>query len=171
MKKLLLTSVLPLAALVSTSASATPDTDSLKLEGKIDYQCTLTLSGQNGSSVNLVIGQQSVGNFAVICNDPDGFEVSVTSANGSNLQDDGGNYSAPYKMKFTPNANQPSVSLFSGGWEALDVSDQVNGFVADFADADGAAYGMMFKIDDGFNNALPGGVALKDTVTFSIDGL
>lgn len=169
MKKLLLTSVLPLAALVSTSALATPDTDSLTLEGKIDYQCTLVLSGQNAGTVNLVIGQQSVGNFAVICNDPDGFEVSVTSANGSNLVS--GNYSAPYKMKFTPNANQPSVSLFSGGWQSLDVSDTVTGFVADFADTDGAAYGMMFKIDDGFNNALPGGVALKDTLTFSIDGL
>lgn len=169
MKKLLMTAVLPLAAVITTNASA--ETDKLMLSGSIDYQCTLNLDSQGAGTVNLVTGIQNLGTFTIACNDPDGFEVEVDSLYDGEMQDSGGNYAAPYKMEFSPNGTAPTTVLFSGGYMSLDASDSVVGFDADYAASGGSTYNIAFKIDPSFNSALPGGVAMSDEIVFSIDGL
>lgn len=149
-------------AFIATPASA----DTLALSGHVDYQCALTLSGQNAGSLNLRIGDQTLGSYTIKCNDPDGFTMNIASANGSKLVN--GQHSWAYKIRANANAGDPTEVAF--GQSNADVTKVVSGFVPGFADADGATYKLDLVHDSDPNQALPGGIDLTDTLTFTIDG-
>ena len=158
MKKIAAFGAIAAAATMATPASA----DVLNLSGEIDYQCDLTLGGQNSTSLNLNNTNQNVGNFTITCNDPDGFTVVVDSNNDGSL--DNGAFSVEYKWKIEAASGEPTQ--VQQGFQSPDNTFVVTGFEPGYAN--GALHSITAKPET--NTVLPGGLKLSDTVTFTIDG-
>ena len=161
MKKLLCAAAaLPLLAIATPAAA-----DSLSLAGQVDYQCDFTLEGQASSTLNMnVFNRQLIGGATVTCNDPDGFALTIDSANDSVLKN--GDFEVPYVFSLNPAGANSTAALFYQG--PADTTIEVNTFNPT------AARGATNEIGIDLNQVvgeMPGGLALTDTITFTIDGL
>lgn len=159
MKKLLTAAaVLPLLA---TGANA-QTTDSLNVEGKIDYQCTLQLDSQTSGSVSIgqLASNAQIGAIDLGCNDADGFDFTITA--DFVMEDSTGTYAFPYQLGVQDNA----VGTLTKGYNATDTVS-VPGFVEEYAK--GVSLPLFFRTN-GTSTPLPGNVVLEDKITFAIQG-
>ncbi len=115
MKKLS-TAVLALALLASTPAMATTRTATLTLRGTIAEVCILNVQATgNATNLDLTTTQSRVvvGTVSTRCNNPNGYNLSVDTRNGSTL--DAGNEITPigYKMALVQTVG---TEINSGGF-------------------------------------------------------
>lgn len=76
------------AALAASTVIATPalaSSDSMTISGEVPYVCTVDAPADN-NAVNLN-GDTALGDLYTQCNDPDGWSLDITSANGFKLVD------------------------------------------------------------------------------------
>lgn len=165
MKKILLASAF--ALLATGPALAQGDNDFLALTGTIDYNCDATLLGQTTSSVNMKISsQQPLGQIRYVCNDAEGFKLTVSSNNAGVLKN--GTYTRNYKL--TQGDGDVAALAIVNDELAVPVVRNAVGFQVGAAKDQGSTHDLTLNLDGG-GSPLPGGVALTDTITFLVDGL
>jgi hypothetical protein len=164
MRKLILLSALALAA---TPALAIDD-DLLGLTGTIDYQCDVTMLGGATATVNMALSaSQTVAQVRYICNDPDGFWVKTKSAHGGKLKS--GTYSREYTATMS-GGDVPGINYGPVGLSSSPPPTNVSGFQVGAADPGGSVHDFAITLDLS-GPALPGGLALTDSIVFSVEGL
>lgn len=157
------------AALAAIVVAAPASAEDLALSAQVDLKCSLSLTGQNASTLNLKNGEQNLGAFNITCNDPDGFKLTIASQNGGKLKTSvAGGFEVGYAVNAgngDPSVNFGYITPTVAGYEKT-----VTGFSAVHAALAGVTYTMRIR-PSGTEAVLPGGVALTDTLAFTVSGL
>ena len=159
MKKLLAVSALGLFG--ATAAQA--DTETLQINGKVDYQCAITLGGQVSGTVTIGnnTGQHGVGSLNIRCNDGQGFTLSLATQNNFKLV--GGGSEVPYSFNINDNASVSKTFSATNSGPVV-----VNGFQPAYAVAGGKEANLGFNPNT--TQPIAGGETLSDTLTFTLQG-
>lgn len=157
------------AAAAAIVAAAPASAEDLALSAQVDLKCSLALAGQNASTLNLKNGEQGLGSFNITCNDPDGFKLNVSSQNGGKLKTTvAGGFEVTYQV--TAGGGDAAVNFGYITPTVAGFEKTVTGFSPNHAAPLGINYSMRIR-PNGTDAVLPGGVALTDTVVFTVTGL
>lgn len=161
MKKLMLSAAA--VALTAGYAMANDNgSDTMVLNGDIPDLCTVSVEGGSTKTVNIADAQgvQQLGAIEVECN-LDGFTLSVTTANGFELENEDDSQSLDYTLALAQDGGTALDSAASG----TDISVDVAAFDSNIAA--GVEVDVSLDITENAIN-VPGGTQMTDTITFTV---